>query len=191
MKKTAIIGLMFVLVFSFIQIPVGQVEAAPAMVVDEIPTTPATPPTPEPTETPTPKPAVEAGPAAGSWEWTASTVTGEIIPMNKIGTPPHEWTRLLSNPLRVDGRTQICHPFGGGQNGWHTSIYLLNGKTWLELPTTVEWVPDEEGKLMACTYAPVSGVYAMFGYWEWFEGFKTAEPTQEPTQEPTLPPQPV
>jgi len=175
MKKIVIIGLMCFIVAGFILTSVSQVEASSLFGWIDVGERP------EPTETPTPKPGVEAGPAAGSWEWEVLTVTGEIIPMEKIGTPPHEWTRLLSNPIRVDGRTQICHPFVGGQYGWHTSIYLLNGKTWLELPTTVEWVPDEEGQLMACTYAPVSGVYAMFGYWEWFEGYKkTPEPTQLP-----------
>lgn len=165
MKKLVIIGLTITILAGFIMLPVVQVGATPPH---------SLPPTP------TQIPAVIPGPAAGVWEWTTTTVTGEIIPMYKIDTPAPEWTKLLSNPLRVDGRTQICHPFRGGQFGWHTSIFLLNGKTWLELPTTVEWVPDEEGQLMACAYAPVSGVYAMFGYWEWFEGFKTPEATELP-----------
>ncbi len=123
----------------------------------------------------------DAGPANKSWVIESDSATGQEISTAKVtAPPPNEWSRLQSKGLVVSGQTPICHPFRGGQFGWHTSVFLLNGSTWLEIPTTVEWYPDEEGQLMACAFAPVSGTYALFGYWEWFDGFeKPVEPTIE------------
>jgi len=41
---------------------------------------------------------------------------------------------------------------------------MLNGDTWVKLPTSVNWSPTGEGKLIACATASAAGTYALFGY---------------------------
>ncbi|MBN2046368.1 MAG: hypothetical protein JW750_00895 [Anaerolineaceae bacterium] len=119
-----------------------------------------------------PTPEVEPGPAEGEWVITDSSVSGTIVYTADLTTPPpNEWMQLKSNGIHVSGSTKICHPFSGGQFGWTTSVFLLEGNHWTEILTTMEWVPDEEGHLEVCAYAPVSGTYALFAYWEWYEGY--------------------
>jgi hypothetical protein len=106
----------------------------------------------------TPKPEV--------WEWYGEDVTGEEIPMYKITTTPREWYQLRSTGLKVDGATRICHGFDDGRYGWTGEIFRLVEDAWVKLPTTVGWVPTEEGHYMACAFAPAAGTYALFGYFD-------------------------
>jgi hypothetical protein len=99
--------------------------------------------------------------------WEAETIenlTSEI-PQNEITVAPPTDQQLVSTGAVVSGPTNICYPFSGGQYGWVGQIRMLSEGSWVGLPTTVKWVPDEEGKLMACAYAPAAGTYALFAYW--------------------------
>ncbi len=107
---------------------------------------------------PTPKPEV--------WELYSEGVAGEEIPMYTITTAPREWLQLKANGLKVDGATKICHGFDAGRYGWTGEIFRLVGDAWVKLPTTVGWVPTEEGSYMACAIAPAAGTYALFGYFD-------------------------
>ena len=109
---------------------------------------------------PTPKPQAEI------WEWYGEGVTGEEIPMYTITTTPREWLQLKANGLKVEGATKICHGFDAGRYGWTGEIFRLVGDAWVKLPTTVGWVPTEEGHFMACAVAPAAGTYALFGYFD-------------------------
>ncbi|NSW51104.1 MAG: hypothetical protein HPY85_01200 [Anaerolineae bacterium] len=112
------------------------------------------------------------GVANGSWQWTSTDVTGTIIPQFQVPDDDgDEWSLLLSSGLQVSGATQICHPFRGGQIGWVSEIRMLVGKTWVSVPTTTAWMPDEEGELMTCASAQMAGTYAIFGYWVKPEGW--------------------
>jgi len=72
----------------------------------------------------------------------------------------------LYSGVRVETAGTICHPFRKGALGWTGSIYKWTGSDWLELDTTLGWVPDKEGTFMACAYAPGPGTYALFGYYD-------------------------
>lgn len=98
------------------------------------------------------------------WDWYGEGVTGEEVPMVNITTTPREWYQLKANGLRVDGATKVCHGFDAGRYGWTGEIFRLVGDAWVKLPTTVGWVPTEEGHYMACAQAPAAGTYALFGY---------------------------
>ena len=104
-------------------------------------------------------------PAEGSWEYDGE---GENVHPDHIMLPaPNPWQTLLATGLQVEsGPMEICHPFRGGQFGWTGAIYLKNGNSWLEIPSTTEWTPDEEGRILICATAPMSGTYAIFGYAE-------------------------
>jgi hypothetical protein len=102
---------------------------------------------------------------SGDWEWTSDTVTGKEIPMEKVTIPNADNLQSLSNALSLSGPSEICHSFRGGQFGWTGIIYNLSGGSWHKLETTSKWVPNTEGKLMACAYAPSEGTYALFGYY--------------------------
>jgi len=104
----------------------------------------------------TPKPEV--------WAWYAEGVSGEEIPMYTITTTPRDWYQLKANGLKVDGATRICHGFDAGRYGWTGEIFRLVEGAWVKLPTTVGWVPTEEGHYIACAMAPAAGTYALFGY---------------------------
>ena len=106
-------------------------------------------------------------PAEGDWVFD-DELDGEKVHMDdlKLLAPPAEWMRLMSNGVHLTtvGATSLCHPFPGAQDGWEGAIYLQNGNSWFALASTTEWVPDEEGQLMTCTLAPMTGTYALFGY---------------------------
>ena len=76
------------------------------------------------------------------------------------------YSLLMSSGFTINGATQICYPWRQGQFGWTSEIRVKEGQTWISIPTTTEWVPDEEGALMTCANAPAAGTYAVFGYWE-------------------------
>jgi hypothetical protein len=105
-----------------------------------------------------------AGVAPGSWD--SSGVPSSEIPMNLVTTPGPAWLQLLTNGLNLSAPATICHPFRGEQFGWTGEIRMLNGGTWVKLPTSVKWSPTGEGKLIACATAPAAGTYALFGYFD-------------------------
>jgi len=127
--------------------------------------------------TPTSAPAVDTSPANNSWEYTGE---GSLVHPDQILLPaPNPWEILLSSGLTVaSGGTQICHPFRGGQFGWTGAIYFMNGSSWVEIPSTTEWTPDEEGRIMICATAPIAGTYVIFGYSEPYE--RPVPETEEP-----------
>lgn len=102
------------------------------------------------------------GVADGSWD--SSGISSSEIPMQLVTTPGPAWLQLLTNALDLSAPATICHPFRGGQFGWTGEIRMLDGDTWVKLPTTVDWTPTEEGKLIACAKASAAGTYALFGY---------------------------
>lgn len=102
------------------------------------------------------------GVAVGSWD--SSGVPSSEIPMDLVTTPGPAWLQLLTNGLDLSAPATICHPFRGGQFGWTGEIRMLNGDTWVKLPTSVNWSPTGEGKLIACATASAAGTYALFGY---------------------------
>lgn len=105
-------------------------------------------------------------PGGGEWEHGAD-LESESVPMDELTVaPPADWMVLLANGIHLEtvGATELCHPFPGAQDGWEGGIYLLNGNSWLEIPSTTKWMPDEEGRLMTCAMAPMSGTYALFGF---------------------------
>ncbi len=102
------------------------------------------------------------GVAPGSWN--SSGVASSEIPMNLVTTPGPAWLQLLANGLDLSAPARICHPFRGGQFGWTADIRMLDGDTWVKLPTTVNWTPTGEGSLIACATASTAGTYALFGY---------------------------
>jgi hypothetical protein len=149
MKKFALVFLVLVMVCTLLAVSPRGVAAT---CMDCTPPPPPPPP-------PTPKVVVEV------WEWSGDGVTGEEIPMYTITTVPAEWYRVKANGIEVDGPTTICHPFKAGRFGWVGEIHQLVEGVWIKLPTTVGWVPNEEGRYMACAQAPTAGIYALFGYY--------------------------
>ena len=89
-----------------------------------------------------------------AWEWYTEGVTGVEIPMYKITTAPREWYQLKATGLVVDGATKICHRFDAGRYGWTGEIFHLVDDAWIKMPTTVGWVPTEEGTRSSCTLMP-------------------------------------
>ena len=105
-------------------------------------------------------------PAHGDWVFE-DELEGHKVHMDDLTTPPPaDWMRLMTHGVYLEtfGATSLCHPFPGVPNGWEGGIYMLNGNSWLPLPSTTAWVPDEEGKPMVCTSAPMTGTYALFGF---------------------------
>jgi len=100
------------------------------------------------------------------WEVFAEGVTGEVIPMYTITATPRDWYQLKSVGIKLDGASQICHPFDEGRFGWTGEIFQLVEGAWVKLATTVGWVPNEEGKYKACAQAPAAGTYALFAYFD-------------------------
>jgi hypothetical protein len=107
------------------------------------------------------KSSAPSGVADGNW--TAGTATV----LDLAGTTYPGWLQLMDNHgslLAASG--QICHPFRGGMYGWTAEIRMLEGSDWVKLPTTMQWMPDEDGAYTACANALEPGTYALFGYFD-------------------------
>ena len=137
-------------VFAFVIVALATSLSSKVLAVTVEPPLP-----PPPTATPTSKPVIESWDSGNQFEIDQSSVV-----------PPNEWTQSLYSGVRVDAAGTICHPFRKGTFGWTASIYKWTGNGWLELDTTLGWVPDKEGTFMACAYAPGPGTYALFGYYD-------------------------
>lgn len=128
------------------------------------------PPTATATTVPTTAPRDES-PANKTWIVSGEESSVEV-PMYMVPLPaPHAWEILLSNAIQLElsAPVQLCHPFRGNQFGWTGAIYLRSGSGWIEIPSTTEWTPDEEGNILICATAPMSGTYTIFGYAEAYE----------------------
>lgn len=109
---------------------------------------------PTPTNTPTVEPNIE------TWD------TGEEFVLDlTVFSEPNEWSQALAKGVVVDEAGTICHPFRKGAYGWTGSIYHLVDGGWVALPTTLGYIPDDEGVYSACAYAPAPGIYSFFGYY--------------------------
>ena len=196
MKKGSkrLLGLIFVLVLSIISFALVDTPTVAAVLptntdVPSLPTPTFTPVPPTstptsipPTATATKVQSTDLSPANNSWIYSGEE-SGTGVKMQLVPLPaPNPWEILLSDGLLVELSTpiQICHPFRGGQFGWTGAIYLRNGAGWLEMPSTTEWTPDEEGEILICATATVSGTYAIFGYSEPYE------PVVKETEEPLV-----
>ncbi len=83
-----------------------------------------------------------------------------------VAPPPNEWLEAPYKGVEVTEPGTICHPFRKGTYGWTGSIYQLVDGNWVKLPTTLAWIPNEEGTFTACAVAPAPGKYAFFGYYD-------------------------
>ena len=93
--------------------------------------------------------------------------TGAEFQLNLVATPPpYDWLQALSKGVEITEPGTICHPFRKGSYGWVGSIYQLVDGAWVKLPTTLAWIPNEEGTFTACAVAPAAGKYAFFGYFD-------------------------
>ena len=105
-------------------------------------------------------------PAAGSWTWMDESVTGTIVPQSSLmDTYVEDYAILQSDGIYVNGPTTLCHPYPGGAYGWNAEIRVWTSTGWQSVPTTNQWMPDEEGKFMSCAQVWFRGTYAVFGYW--------------------------
>ena len=147
MKKIISIFSLFLLVIIALALSISNNAKATCI---DCPTPP-----PVPTATPTALPIVETWDIGNEFELDQSSIT-----------PPNEWQQTLYSGVRVDAAGTICHPFRKGAFGWTASIYKWSGNGWVELDTTLAWVPDKEGTFMACAYAPAAGTYVLFGYYD-------------------------
>ena len=110
---------------------------------------------------PAPEPSTpQSGIAEGSWN------TGTEVKVDLTAAPAPAWLQLLTYGVKIDAPTTICHPFRGGQYGWVGEIRQLVEGQWVKIETTNDWVPDKEGKFMACAAAPAAGTYALFGSYQ-------------------------
>jgi hypothetical protein len=135
-----------------------------------------------PTDTPTVTPVYIEGIADGDWS-TGTDVSTDLSDIK----PPKSYLQQLGDAVQVTEKGKICHPFRGGEYGWHGSIYqLIHGK-WTKGTTYFTWYPDSEGAFMACTYAAPGGIYALFGA---YDGMINPTATQPPTATPTRTPTP-
>jgi len=99
---------------------------------------------------------VAAGIANGTWS------TGrEIV----IDVAYDAELQSFGKGVVVTAPTEICHEFSGGQFGWVAVIRRLVNNEWVNVPTTQGWIPNTEGKYMACAQAPSAGKYALFAYY--------------------------
>jgi hypothetical protein len=115
-----------------------------------------------------------------------STGTEVVIDLATYPAPPDQ--QLFGKGVVVDEPATLCHPFDMGRFGWTGTVYQLMEGQWIKLPTSVGWVPDEEGQYMACATTSSAGTFALFAYYtrpevtgcqyntsEWYGSYFNAE----------------
>ena len=96
--------------------------------------------------------------AGGDWSTGSNTVVdyGE--------NPIPDWMMPLTNPVKISEAGKVCHDFRGGQFGWVGQIRQLVDGKWVEVESTVGWVPNTEGKFMICADITSGGTFGLFGF---------------------------
>jgi hypothetical protein len=56
----------------------------------------------------------------------------------------------LTSPVKINEAGKVCHDFRGGQFGWVGQIRQLVDGKWVEVESTIGWVPNTDGKFMIC-----------------------------------------
>ena len=96
--------------------------------------------------------------AAGDW----STGTSTVVDFGENPIP--DWMMSLTNPVKISEPGMVCHDFRGGQFGWVGQIRQLVDGKWVEVESTVGWVPNTEGKFMICADVQSGGTFGLFGF---------------------------
>ncbi len=96
--------------------------------------------------------------AGGNW----STGTDTVVDFGENPIP--DWMMSLTNPVKITEAGKVCHDFRGGQFGWVGQIRQLVDGEWVEVESTVGWVPNTEGKFMICADLSEAGTYGLFGF---------------------------
>ena len=107
--------------------------------------------------------AVSAEPlASGTWEYSGAE--GELIGLDLEANPaPNDLQVMDWKMLKIDKPVQVCHPFRAGQFGWYAWVFELKDGKWVNVPATQGWIPEVDGRYMACADLPEAGTYALFG----------------------------
>ena len=90
---------------------------------------------------------------------------GTEVPVDLTLNPAPDWLDLKSAGVKVTEATTICHDFRGYQFYWTPEIRMLEDGKWVKVPSTGNWVPNEEGKYVVCADVTKAGVYALFGFY--------------------------
>ena len=96
--------------------------------------------------------------AAGGW----STGTDTVVDFGENPIP--DWMMPLTSPVKITEAGKVCHDFRGGQFGWVGQIRQLVDGKWVEVESTVGWVPNTEGKFMICADITSGGTFGLFGF---------------------------
>lgn len=104
--------------------------------------------------------------------------TGEAVKIDYKLNPVPSWLQVFSEGVKIDKAATICYPFDRGRFLWVGNIYQLKENRWIKQPTTMKWLPNNEGYYSACTDAKEAGTYVLFGYYD--------GPTLTPTPTPDL-----
>lgn len=99
---------------------------------------------------------------ASTFNWN----TGISTAIDLIVNPAPAWLQLFSEGVKITDQATLCHPFDRGIHNWIAVIYQLKNGKWLKLPTTMNWIPNNEGHYTACAQALEAGTYALFGYYK-------------------------
>jgi len=96
--------------------------------------------------------------AGGDW----STGTSTVVDFGENPIP--DWMMSLTSPVEINEAGKICHDFRGGQFGWVGQIRQLVDGKWIEVESTIGWVPNKEGKFMICADVQSGGTFGLFGF---------------------------
>jgi hypothetical protein len=98
--------------------------------------------------------------AGGSWYYSSEVTGTEVI----IKYANVKWLQLITNGIKIDQPTLLCHDFKGATLGWEGEIRRLRRGKWIAVESTlIPPVGDE--MYQVCVDAPVAGTYALFGYY--------------------------
>jgi len=98
--------------------------------------------------------------AGGTWHYPKE-VTGTEVVLKYANV---RWLQLITNGIKIDQPTTLCHDFKGATLGWEGEIRRLRHGRWIEVESTlIPPVGDE--MYQVCVDAPIAGTYALFGYY--------------------------
>ena len=103
---------------------------------------------------------------SGTWVTPGSSLAFTTINVDKAAKSAPTWLQQLSEGIVITAPAKICYPFRGGEFGWQPSIRQLSDGKWSAVSTKIEFPFTKEAGSYACTSAPASGTYALFGYYK-------------------------
>lgn len=109
--------------------------------------------------------------AGGSWHYEEGVIATDVPMRYASGV---RWLQLITNGIKIDRPTRLCHDFAGEKYGWQGEIRRKKRGKWIAIPSVLV-APVSDEPYQICVDAPIAGTYALFANLQ-FDGEEAQKP---------------